>query len=59
MGALDKIKGLLGQHSDQAKSAVDKVGDAIDQKTGGKYADQVDKGQAQADAFIDENKEGA
>jgi hypothetical protein len=57
MGMLDKVKGLLGQHTDEAKGAVDKAGDAIDQKTGSKYSSQVDAGQKQADAFIDKNKE--
>ncbi len=59
MGAFDKLKGLLGQHGDQAKGAVEKAGDLVDGKTGGKYASQVDTGQEQAENFIDKNKEGA
>jgi MT0933-like antitoxin protein len=56
MSIMDKVKSLLGQHSDQAKGAVGKAGDAVDERTGGKYASQVDTGQDQADKFIDQAK---
>lgn len=48
MGIFDKAKDALSSHSDKAAPAVDKVGDMIDEKTGSKYAGQVDKGQALA-----------
>jgi hypothetical protein len=54
---MDKIKGMFGKHGDQAKQGVEKVGDAVDDKTGGKYASQVDAGQEKADEFIDKSKE--
>jgi hypothetical protein len=57
MGLLDKIKGMLGQHEDQAKGAVEKTGDAVDDKTGGKYSSQVDTAQAKADEFIDKTND--
>jgi hypothetical protein len=57
MGLMDKIKGMFGKHGDQAKQGVEKVGDAVDDKTGGKYASQVDAGQEKADEFIDKSKE--
>ena len=41
----DKAKELASGHEDQAKAALDKAGDLIDDKTGDKYQDQVDKGQ--------------
>lgn len=41
-GAIDKVKDLAGQHSDKVEDVVDKAGDFIDDKTGGKYADKVD-----------------
>jgi len=59
MGWLDKIKGMLGQQKDQAKGAVEKAGDAVDDKTGGKYSSQVDTPQAKADDFIDKTKDQA
>jgi hypothetical protein len=59
MGLLDKIKGMLGQHKDQAKGAVEKAGDTVDDKTGGKYSSQVDTAQAKADDFIDKTKDEA
>ena len=45
MGFMDKVKGMLSGHRDQAEQGIEKGGDMIDDRTGGKYADQVDKGQ--------------
>ncbi len=45
MGFMDKVKGMLSGHRDQAEQGIEKGGDVIDDKTGGKYAGQVDKGQ--------------
>ncbi|MGI8882111.1 MAG: antitoxin [Jatrophihabitans sp.] len=56
MGMLDKVKSMLGKHSDQAKGAVDKGGDAVDKKTGSKYSGQVDRGQDAAKKAIDDSK---
>lgn len=56
MGMLDKVKSMLGKHSDQARGAVDKGGDAVDRRTGSKYAGQVDRGQDAAKKVIDEHK---
>ena len=41
----DKARGLFSQHSDQVDGATDKAGDAVDDKTGGKYSEHVDKAQ--------------
>ena len=44
----DDIKNQASQHSDhedQVNDAIDKGGDAINDKTGGKASDQIDKGQ--------------
>ena len=35
-------------------AAIDKAGDAVDEKTGGKHAEQVDKAQEAADGKIGE-----
>lgn len=48
MSIVDKMKELLGQHRDKVDKTVDKAGDIIDEKTGGKYADKVDKAQEEA-----------
>lgn len=52
MGIFDKAKGLLGQHGDKVEGAVDKVADMVDEKTGGKYADQIGKGAEAAKDFV-------
>ena len=57
MGLLDKAKSLLSQNKDKANDAVDKVGDMVDDKTGGKYADKVDTAQDKAKEMLDKQKE--
>ncbi|MFV0462223.1 MAG: antitoxin [Nostocoides sp.] len=42
---LNKAKEAVSGHADQAKEAIDKAGDFIDEKTGGKFSGQVDQGQ--------------
>ena len=59
MGLMDKIKSMLGQHSDEAKGAVEKAGDAVDDKTSGKYSSQVDTAQDKAEDLIDKTKDEA
>ncbi len=41
----DDIKDQVSQHSDKVEQGIDKAGDTVDDKTGGKFSDQVDKGQ--------------
>lgn len=48
MSVLDKIKGVLKGHEAQVSQGVEKAGDLIDEKTGGKYASQVDMAQKKA-----------
>jgi len=52
-GLIDKLKSLLAGNKDKVNQAVDKVGDAIDSKTGGKYSAVVDKVQDAAKGAID------
>ena len=52
MGIFDKAKDLLGQHGDKVEGAVDKVADMVDEKTGGKYSDQIDKGAEAAKGLV-------
>ncbi len=53
MGLLDKAKELLGKHEEKVEDAIDKVADVVDDKTGGKYADQIDKGAEAAKGLVD------
>lgn len=59
MSFMDTLKGLFGkgqqlasEHSDKIEGAIDKAGDIVDQKTGGKYAQHVDKAQDAAKKVI-------
>ena len=45
MGIFDKAKDALSEHSEHVATGIDKVGDLVDERTGGKYAEHVDKGQ--------------
>ncbi|MEU9383275.1 antitoxin [Streptomyces sp. NPDC048279] len=56
MSMLDKLKGMLKGHEDQAKQGVEKGGDMIDQRTGNKYQSQVDMGQRKAGDYIDQER---
>jgi MT0933-like antitoxin protein len=42
-GFLDKAKDWVEQHDKQVDEALEKAGDVIDQRTGGKHSDQIDK----------------
>ena len=52
MGLCDKAKELAGQHADKVGDAIDKAAGMVDEKTGGKYADQIDKGAEAAKGFV-------
>ncbi|MBA0048129.1 antitoxin [Mycobacterium sp. NPDC050853] len=52
-GLIDKLKSLLSGNKDKVNQAVDKVGDVIDSKTGGKYSSVVDKVQDAAKSAVD------
>lgn len=50
MSFIDTLKGLLGkgkeaasQNADKVHDAIDKAADVADDKTGGKYTEQIDK----------------
>lgn len=48
---MDKAKDFIKGHPDQAKDAVEKVEDLLNEKTGGRYAEQIDQG---SDALSDQ-----
>ncbi len=54
MGIFDKAKDALSGNEDKLNELIDRAGDMVDEKTGDKYAEQVDKGQDKAkDALRD------
>jgi hypothetical protein len=53
MSIVDKVKEMLGQHGDKARQGVEKGGDMVDRKTGGKYGEHVDKAQEKSGDYID------
>ena len=57
MGFLDKLKQqantAAGKHGDKIVGGLEKAGDAVNKRTGGKYADQVTKAKAAARTGID------
>ena len=58
MGIFDRAKDALSGHSEQVEAVVDKAGDFIDEKTEGKYAEQVDKGQQVAKEKLSDTTAG-
>lgn len=50
----DKAKDLAADHKDKVKEGIDKAGDAVDEKTGGKYSEQVEKGEEAAKDYVDD-----
>ena len=70
MGLLDTVKGWFGgnkakvqdtvaSQSDTIKSGIDKGGDVVDDKTGGKVSGQVDAAQDKAKDVVDDVGGGA
>ncbi len=52
MGIFDKMKDLADQHADNVEEALDKVADVVDEKTGGKYTEQIESGVEKAKGFV-------
>jgi len=60
MGLADRLKGLTKkaedtavEHKDQINEAVQKAQATADQRTGGKYHEQIQKAGAKAESFVD------
>ncbi|GAA4079250.1 MULTISPECIES: antitoxin [Actinomadura] len=58
MSIVDKVKSLLGQHSDKAREGMERAGDKIDEKTGGRYSDQIHEAEGRADEYVDRGRQG-
>jgi hypothetical protein len=41
---LNKAKDLVDEHDEQVDKGLDRAGDEVDERTGNKYSDQIDKG---------------
>ena len=53
MGLMDTVKGWFGGNKDKVKGGIDKAGDVVDDKTGGKFSGQVDSAQDAAKDAVD------
>ena len=53
MGLLDKIKGALQGKAKQVNDGIDKAADVADDKTGGKYTEQIDGAADKAKDLLD------
>lgn len=57
MGFLDKLRPqatkAVDEHGNQIASGLDKLGDLIDEKTGGKYDDKVAMGESKIEDALD------
>ena len=50
----DKADDLARQHGDKIDQGLDKAGDTMDKKTGGKYGDKIDSGVEKAKGAVDD-----
>lgn len=53
MGIFDKVSDLAAENADKVEAAIEQVGDFVDDKTGGKFAEQVDQAQQFAKEQVD------
>jgi len=53
MGLMDTLKGLIKGKGEKIDGAIDKVGDVVDDKTGGKYTDKIESAQEKAKDVVD------
>lgn len=52
MGIFDRAKDLAREHSDKVEGATEKAADVIDEKTGGKHSEQIEKGKEAVNDFL-------
>lgn len=55
MGLFDKAKKLAEDNADKVADGVDKATDVVDDKTGGKYSDHLEKVDEAAEKFAGSN----
>ena len=49
-----KAKDMMSGNKDKVKDGVEKAADMVDEKTGGKFSDQIDKGEEAAKDFVED-----
>ena len=54
MGIFDKAKDALSGQEDKVDAGVERAGDMVDERTEGKYGEQVDRGQDLANEKLGE-----
>ncbi|OIV36454.1 hypothetical protein BIV57_16155 [Mangrovactinospora gilvigrisea] len=59
MGIMDNLRKLAGKNPEQVNKGIDKAGDMADEKTGGKYSDQIDTGAQKAKEALGTDQGGA
>ncbi|MFK7918609.1 MAG: antitoxin [Ilumatobacter sp.] len=57
MGLFDKAKDLAKKNKDKVADGVDKATDVIDEKTGGKHSEHLDKVDDAAEKFAGDSDE--
>lgn len=50
---VDKAKDMASENEEAVKEGIDKAADMADEKTGGKYTDQVDQGAEKAKEYVE------
>jgi hypothetical protein len=53
MGFMDKLKGLVGGHKDQANQGIEKAADVADEKTEGSNSAQIDSAAEKGEEVVD------
>jgi hypothetical protein len=53
---LKKAKDFADQHEEQVDQGIERAGDQIDERTGNKYGEQIDKGVAAAQERTGDNQ---
>jgi uncharacterized protein YjbJ (UPF0337 family) len=48
-----KAEQVIGEHDDQIESALEKVADFVDDKTGGKFSDKIEEAKDKAQGLVD------
>lgn len=57
MGFLDKAKDLAKTQTDKVAGLVDKAGDVIDEKTGGKFTSKIEQAEEKVTEIVEEKLE--
>lgn len=57
-GFADNAKEFAEEHPDQVDKGVEKAGDLADEKTGGRFSDQIQQGEQRAGDFLGQGDQG-